>query len=459
MKKWLTQTTVAKAAACAGATLILAGAARAQDAVRVETTIGPRSTSSSTEEITLSDGSKVVVNIDSTTQTRVMYTGKNSQDKKLRRVAVFTKNNAGAKYDDALENLKDQLVSKVSGDNFEIIDFQDAVMAMHRLPEALKTAEGVEQTRRVLGLQTDLNRLQGNPGQRNLGGQGMTADETLLAQTSNTRLAQMLGADYIMRLNLDDLDKTPDEKLKITAYKGSVSYTLMDFNGYSIGGGDVEDKLNENKISDRVYLPDLIKSLADKLAKEMNRNAQKWRESSLAQSQLPVSFDAQAMTMDGQPMYIQFDMTLNQVVANDAQIPVRVAALVEVDGVAQGTTDCEVPLAPGAHKVRFHRDGLDDVTMTINAREGLKIVAPMRITEGEMARVQALQRNIHNMTLAKETNQAIAEKIRGEADMLRESHIRVDATNLPDVNILQTVVPLAAPVLNVNTVNQTTIVE
>ena len=430
------------------AALAAAGLAAAQDAATTTIEAGNKV---STEQYTLPGGTKVTVE----NNTRILYqeTKQQKVNAPVRRVAVFLENNAGPEYSAAMAPLFAQIKAKAAGRNFEIIDFRHAVLAMRPMPEALKTAEGVTHTRRVQDLQAAMNRLQGNDAQKNLGGQGTTTDDRLLAQTSFVSLSQNLGADYLMILSVNPFDQDQNEANKITAYSGNVSYELTDFGGFAIGGDIVEVRTLERGLQNRPYTPGLLTKIATDLAKNMNDNAQTWRESSLDKSKIPVSFDATAMTMDNQPMYIQFDMLLNQVVRNDAQVPVRVNAIVEVDGVAVGNAGQTVPLAKGMHKVRIHQQGFDDVNMTINAKEGLQVNAPMRVTEGEMGRIFALQKQIHDMTLAKEANQAIAEMVRGKAEMLRNSHIRVDATNLPDVHILHPPSPNMLNVINNTNVN------
>ena len=427
------------------AALLAVGMARAQDVVVTQ----------NIEEHTLPGGSKVTIE----NNTRILYqeTKQQKVNAPARRVAIFIENNAGPEYNAAMPALLAQIKARASGRNFEIIDFRNAVMAMRPLPDALKTAEGVAQTRRVQELQAAMNRLQGNAEQKNLGGQGTTVDDKLLAQTSFVTLAQNLGADYLMIVSVNPFDQEQNEANKITAYSANISYELTDFGGYAIGGDIVEARLLERGLQDRPYTPNLLTKIATDLAKNMNDNAQAWRVSSLEQSKIPVTFDAQAMTMDSQPLFLPKFALDERQVALESQMPVRVAALVEVDGVAVGTTDCTVPIAPGLRKVRVFRDGLDDVTMTINAFEGLKLVVPMRITEGEMRRVQELQKFIVANTAAGILTEAAAEKIKGEAEMLRNSHVRIDATNLPDTHVYQTLVPgnTVVPVIN----NTTTVVQ
>ena len=418
-----------------------------------------------TEVLTLPGGTQVSVEnkvtTTTTTQVKVIEVPK-PPVRQVRRTAIFIRNDSGAVIaDNAMAMIRNQVRAQASKGDFEIISAEDALAAIRPMPDALQSADGVAQMRRYLNLQADLNRLQGNNSQLNLGGQGTTSDQRMAAQTSFVRLAQNLDADYILVLTIDgfeaeDFPNDNDPKKFWHKYTLDASYTLSDFSGYSIGGESFDVTLRYQKntrLTDKSYPNDLSRDIAKRLADDMKKNAAKWRQSSLDKSMVPVSFDAQAMTMDNQPLYIQFDMTVGQVVGNDAQVPVRVAALVDIDGVTVGTTDCTVPLSPGLHKVRVWRQGMDDVNMTINARDGLKVNVPMRITEGEMLRIQELQQNIHRMTLQKETNQAIADMVRGKATMLRNSHIRIDADRLPETRVLYAphVAP-AANLINVNTV-------
>ena len=416
-------------------------AARAQ-----ETTTETRTT---VEEIDLPGGAKVTIE----NNNRVVYTGRNTVDKKLRRAAIFISNTAGPACDELLPRIENQVSAQVAGDEFEVINYDDALRAVAALPDAVKTADGVGQQRRVQGLQADLNRLQGNLAQKNLGGEGTTADERFLAQASPVQITQLLDADYVLKLTIDKytpgVAKTVNLggglKRKDTTFALSASYKVMDFRGFAIGGNTLKATKTIPTGVDDVEIPafgDLDEEVAALLAKDMLKNAQKWRESTLDKGRVTVSFDAMAMTMDNQPIYVpEFDKEKKEVVL-DSQVPVRIAAIVEVDGVAEGTTDCAVPVAPGLHTVRIHRDGFDAVTLTINARENLAIVAPLRCTEGEMNRVMKLLDVIHGRTKDRTLAEAMAE-------FLENSHFRVDATNLPDTHILNTF----PPPQNINVIN------
>lgn len=399
-----------------------------------------------TEEHTLPGGSKVTVE----NSTRILYqeTGRNAIDKPSRRVAIFMRNNAGEAFEEALPRILEQVSAQASGEEFEFIDFRDAVLAMQALPSAVKTADGVEQVAKVSALQAVINAIHGKPAEKNLGGDGTTADEELLAQTSIVRLAQQLEADYVMGVSLDSFRESTRDRnfgearwLEKT-YTLTASYKLMDFGGYSIGGGTVKVTRTEKKgEGDRSEMGDYADGLdedaAAKLAAEMKAKAKTWRQSSLAKSKIPVQFEVLAMSMDSQPMYVpKFDTNAAQVVLGE-QVPAHLVASVEVDGVNVGTTSRTVALTPGLHKVRFLRDGHDAMEMTINPYEGLVVVAYMRVTEGEMKRIQALQKFVHDLTVDRKVNEAVVKQYEGMAELLRNSHIRVDATNLPDVKVMK----------------------
>lgn len=399
-----------------------------------------------TEEHTLPGGTKVTVE----NSTKILYqeTGQNALAIPVRRVAIFAVNNAGSEFDEALPRILEHVSAQASGGDFEFVDYRDVVLAMQALRNAVKTADGVEQVTKVENLQVGINAKYGSKTDKNLGGNGTTTDEEFLAQSSIVRLAQQLDADYVMRLSLDSFRKSTrdrnfgESRWLETTYTLTTSYKLMDFGGYSIGGGTLKVMRSEKKgEGDRSqmaeYADGLDEDAAAKLASEMKTKAKMWRQSSLAKSKIPVYFDVLAMSMDSQPMYVpKFDTNEAQVVLG-TQVPARIAALVEVDGVTVGTTDCEVPLAPGMHKVRFLRDGHDAVSMTINATEGLRIVAPMRVTEGEMKRIQSLQKFVNDLTVDRKLSEAQVKLLEGEAEQLRNSHIRIDATNLPDVTIMK----------------------
>lgn len=411
-----------------------------------ETLQEPDAAPTTTEEHTLPGGTKVAVE----NEANIFYqeTGQNALDNPSRRVAIFVNNNAGEAFDEALPRILEQVTAQASGEDFEFVDYRDVVLAMQALRNTIKTADGVDQATKVENLQAGINAKYGQATDKNLGGSGTTTDEELLAQSSIVRLAQQLDADYVMRLSFDSFRKSTrdrnfgEARWMETTYALTLSYKLMDFGGYAIGGGTLKVSRSEKKgDGDRSKMADYADGLdedaAAKVAKEMISKAKIWRRSSLAKSKIPVYFDVLAMSMDSQPMYVpQFDTNAAQVVLG-TQVPARIAALVEVDGITVGTTDCTVPLTPGLHKVRFLRDGHDAVTMTINAREGLAIVAPMRVTEGEMKRIQALQQFVNDLTVDRKVNEAIIKRYEGEAEMLRNSHIRVDADNLPDITVMK----------------------
>jgi hypothetical protein len=313
-----------------------------------------------------------------------------------RRVAIFVKNNTGRReFDRLAENFATRVRAKVSGRGYEIISDKEAVAAVAALPDAAKTADGIEFLWKRLGVQTVVNAITKNKSQKNLGGDGTTADERLLSQTSFVRLAQNLTADYVLFLSLDEYDDT-EQKERIfgetswleKTFSLSGSYILTDYSGFSIGGDSLDAKiLQRTTAGDRsnvAPLKNLPQKLADQVAKEMSANAAKWRNSSLATAKVDVEFDVLAHDQDSLPLYLPaFDPDAKEPVSFEREFPARVNAIVEVDGIAVGTTNCKVPLVRGLHKVRFQRDGHDDIHLTINVQEGLKIAPYMRMTEGE----------------------------------------------------------------------------
>jgi len=392
----------------------------------------------------------------------IRETGVKPEEPKARRCAVFVKNRTADKgFDRALEQMKSRLTAKVSGRGFEIVDFQDTVEMMKDLPPAVKTADGLDFIRKLLGVQREVNDMTGNKSQKNLGGQGTTANDELFAQVTKARLAQNMGADYLLFISFDNFtdDDVKDRNFgearwQEKTYTLSASYVITDWEGYSLGG-DVMDLTHTQRIGagDRSTVSAVGGGLhlkaADKLAEEMIKNQRKWRESSLAKATVPVFFDVLAYDFDSLPLYLPaFDPDSKEPPSLKMQYPARLNATVEVDGFAVGTTDCEVQLLPGIHKVRFHRAGHDDIHMTINVREGLQVVPYMRMTEGEKKQIKQFRDELRAATREARITDAQVAQLKGRAQMLANSSIRVDAKNLPEAAIINSVVDMSPDDVN-----------
>lgn len=390
----------------------------------------------------LEDGTEITVS--STTKADIQA---GSTKNVPRRVAVFTRNRAGREFEDGALRIQDQLVAQVSGADYEIIDYRDFVSAMAALAEALPMADGTEQVSREEDVQRKAALNRGTAGKPTADGKGATIDQKLHANTSIVRLAQNMDADYVLVLTLDKFNTSKktyksrnlDAPVVTEIFKLSASYKLLDgYSGASIGGNTIVVSKSVRQTEGLQYemgdfADGLDEELAAKMKADMAKNVRKWRDASKAASGIPVVFNVLAYSMDNTPVYLpKYDggkQLLNEMV------PAQLTVNVEVDGVMAGSTPCTLTLSPGLHKVRLVRQGHDDVAMTIKPNEGLVLSVPMRMSEGESLRLQKTIAFMHDLTKEREISQAQVELLQGEAQMLRNSGIKIDAKELPKIEM------------------------
>lgn len=364
-----------------------------------------------------------------------------------RKVAIFVRNNAGREFENGMNRMRDQLTAQVSGEHYEVIDLRESVLAMDALSEALPMADGTAQVSREEDVQRKAALNRGTAGRPTADGRGATGDQKLLANTTIVRLAQNMDADYVLMLTLDKFNKSKkrykspnlDAPVVTEIYKLSASYKLLDgYSGGSIGGNTMVVTKSVRQTEGLVYelgefADGLEEDLATKMRDDMLRNAKKWRTASKASSGIPVDFNVLAYSMDNTPIYLpKYDG--NKEVLNE-MVPAHLTVNVEIDGVMAGTTPCKLMLSPGLHKVRLLRQGHDDVAMTIKPNEGLILSVPMRMTEGESNRLRKTIDFMNQLTMQREINQAQVEQLQGEAEMLRNSGIKIDAKEMPKIEM------------------------
>lgn len=355
---------------------------------------------------------------------------------KPRVVALMVKNATGkAFFDTASRRLASQVAAQIAGADVEVIDADDTVFAIDSRREFAEDGRP---------LPTQAERLKGD--------------------SSRIRLAENAGADYLLTVTLETFTKNTrrlrDSRFGAAAddsgaqivnevYKLTGSYRVADvYSGSSFDGGVLRAQTSVRKTASAdlefgEYADGLEEELASEMAGVIRTKAPAWREASLEKSGFPVSFTVLAYDMNNKPIYLPM-VKQDNTILND-RVPAEVAALVEVDGVARGTTGCTLRLSRGMHQVRFSRIGYDDLTMTVVPSDGLALTVNLRMTDKEYARVKDSVEFMHRLTMARELNQAEVEERLGHAKMLEQSGMLIKADKLPDV-VGTPVVP-AVPVM------------
>jgi hypothetical protein len=272
---------------------------------------------------------------------------------------------------------------------------------------------------------------------------GTEIDAQLNENSSALRLAQNLGADYLVVVTLTSLGSEKktfeDENIKTV----NVIHTLRA--GYKIiegvQGGTLAGKtfketkteqFTENARSDD---GDLVNGLLDDASAEIADAMGKAVVQPVAAKPNQVEWTVVCGMQDN----AQLPLSIPDVrIADDNTIIIpkeklQVVALnvtVELDGAGIGSTPGKFKASPGIHKIRLRRDGFKDYEGTINVYEGEALNVSLELTDAGYQRWKDNTAFLDALENGKKLTDADAEKIRGEAQMLRQSgnmvNIKVD---------------------------------
>ena len=273
--------------------------------------------------------------------------------KKTPVMAIFVKNNVRAKgvnLDDEVDGIRDRLATEVSGHDFAVMDSAEIGAAFNRYK--ITTAE--ERSGQIAGLFT--------------GG-------------SVTRIAQMLGADYILTASINGASsvgrKVGDDDhtgaSQVVVYTLRVSTKVMDATtGASVWGVNWKNKRPTPKSTDdpddpMVHYNDLVDMWVEEVGENMDEVRGKWRP--------PTAYDGVLASFT---VSTTLDDVFTPLAATvDASKPlkeeIRVVAggvTVEVDGAAVGSPGGVYRVRPGLHQMRVTRAWMKPWTGTVNITEG-----------------------------------------------------------------------------------------
>ncbi|NBD38300.1 MAG: hypothetical protein GVY10_07015 [Verrucomicrobia bacterium] len=325
-------------------------------------------------------------------------------------VALFALNRGDPSLDSQLPILEDLITGEVTDLGFGILRPETVIGAL----------SGAEQ---------------GNPEN--------ALDAALAEQSSALRLAQNLGADYLLEASLLGLDK---ETRTVKAYGVDVtnithilrvSYRILNGNnGASLAAGTVSPTraIQQNQHS-TTSTPGLSRELMARAAKEIAAELRnKTRRSALpevTQAHERVSFTITATLQDVRlpEIIMQEDGTAQ---LGSSSVAVQAAAVpVEVDGVAIGSTSgsgeaTELKARPGLHRLRLARPDIVPFERTVNIYDGLHLEVALQLNEAGLQRWRENTAMLDDMKRDAVLTDATAEKIRGFAQMLRQSGYRID---------------------------------
>lgn len=324
-----------------------------------------------------------------------------------RKTAVFVNNLAGAQLADKANALESLIAANLNGQGFNVISRQEV-------------ANSLEDDRDIA----------------NLG-------RALASSSSALRLAQTLGADYLLVANLVSYGNRQveyrgyDIATKNTTYTLRVSYGLLEASG---GAGLVGEEISVSEtlrddetieIVDNDLLNGLLTEAAALIAQDAREEAGLGNIPLAPPPAAPVSFAVTPRLQDiALPNVIISEDNVVTVTAD--KFPIEATGVnVELDGVVLGSAPGTFQARPGLHQLRLTRDGFVAWERNVNLYDGFVLVAQMNFSADGQQQWEELSGFIQELQSERELSDAEAERIRGQAQALRQSGYRVDTNQAP----------------------------
>ena len=339
------------------------------------------------------------------------------------RMAIFVKQRPVSVAPEKVSVFEDLVSADSTGPGVQIIRREDLVNAVNRIAPAGPNAG------------TDL-----------LGSEAV--DRILSNQTSAVQLAAQMKADVILTASITALqrfkrrldDPSTGTHTDVDQWTLVTTYGLIDgVTGASLAAGTVQSdyaKRDTPELKVEVDAIDvLLRDAASRIGAAVRATVADTRTRLAAIPAADVMVKFTAVLADLSIPDVRTNEAGEYVVgANNYNLqPMNV--LVKVDGVAMGAAPGAFPLRPGLHRARFERPGLEPMEMMVNAREGLEISVPLQFTPEGRANWQRDAVFFNDLKNGAVMRDAELIKVRAVADFLRQSNIRLDTTNVQNLNL------------------------
>ncbi len=278
------------------------------------------------------------------------------------------------------------------------------------------------------------------PAEPSKGPSSEKLDNLLSDNTSALRLAQMMGADYIVVASITSFGT---ERKVFKAYGVETAnlithlrVTCKILEGIQ-GGTLVADTVKVSKserFTERSHIEssDVVNELLDEAACKIAESLDKKHIPQLPLkpnlveitiacgmqdlAQLPISVPDVRVTKDG---------TITMEKDNlDIQV---LDVTVELNGVVIGSAPGSFKAPPGLNKIRLSREGFKDWERTINIYEGQILKVALQMNEAGYARWKDNTAFLQYLKSGEKLTDATTELIKGSAQMLRQSGFKIDA--------------------------------
>jgi hypothetical protein len=327
-----------------------------------------------------------------------------------KKAAIFVRNRTENIPDQKLTGLEDLIVSQVADMGFRMISSDD-VVKMVKSP--------VSENDQAL-------------------------DELLESSSSAVRLAQNIGADYILFASLTSFEdhsmilNRPDLGIhrEVADYTLRASYKIVSaFAGEAISSGAVSSTQRIQQSGEFIESNNVLDVLLADIAVKLGEKIQK-KGGTEVLARLP---DQNAAMVDFYVSCSMQDLSIPEVVEDkDGNLTLGgnryhlepLSVTVELDGVVIGSAPGEFRAAPGLHTIRLSRQDFSSWERMINVTAGQKLNVPLTLSDEGREKWMEMSRFFSELKNNDRISEANAEMLKGFAQMLRQSRVRLDVDTI-----------------------------
>jgi hypothetical protein len=324
------------------------------------------------------------------------------------RVAIVVKNRDADIPGDRVSVFEDYMSARLMEEGFQIIRREDVLNAVAGFTDAGPNA--------------------GDPSLA-----GARLDRLLSNNTTAQRLAQSMGAEFILSCTITSFDtevmeaSIPGATMQTALTTMSVTYNVLnaaDGAGFRSGLVDVERRFTAtNGQLPRASFDAMLRESARELASHARRSV-------VESMPLPLTTDEVAFEVVCR--IANYEVPEVRRLA-DGQFEIGEVARLSVqnvnvflNGIQIGTAPGTFRIAPGNHKLMLTRAGFEDYTANVRISEGTKLNIDLNMTADQEARIRARGQVFDEMKRGQKITDAQVTALEAYATFLEQSSIRFD---------------------------------
>ncbi|HHT9110343.1 MAG TPA: PEGA domain-containing protein [Candidatus Brocadiaceae bacterium] len=331
----------------------------------------------------------------------------------MRKAAIFVENRAGNEFNEKVSVMEDFLTSRITEKGFSILSREVLINSLQNYSPESEDMENESS--------------------------GTKLDKLLSNNTSALRLAQMMGADYIIVASIASVGT---EKKVFGGYGVETvnlitnlraSYKILD----ALAGGTlVSDTIRVSKTvrstgNSQTESSDTVNELLDNAAVKIAENLSQKQIAPPPQKTNLVEITISCGMQDLAQLPISVPdvrLTENQKIVienNNAEVQV-LDVTVELNGTVIGSAPGVFKVSPGLNKIRLSREGFKEWERTINITNGQSLKVALQMTDAGYKRWKDNTDFLYLLKKEEKLTEAEVERIKGIAQMFRQSGFKVD---------------------------------